>query len=246
MISLKSRREIELMRKASEIIKEAFQEMKSILRPGVTTQYLDLKVEEIIRRAGAKPAFKGYRGFPATICASINDEVVHGIPSERCLQEGDIISIDIGVVRDGYYSDAARTFPVGAISQAAAELITITQDSFYAGIDAIAPGARLGDLSYAIQEHVESRHCSIVKDFVGHGIGSQLHEEPQIPNFGMQGTGPKLENGMTLAIEPMVNAGSWEIEVLENGWTVVTADRSLSAHYENTIVLVDGKVSILT
>jgi methionyl aminopeptidase len=246
MISLKSRREIELIRIASEIIKEAFQTLESMLRPGVTTQYLDMKAEEIIRRAGAKPAFKGYRGFPATICASINDEVVHGIPSERCLKEGDIISIDIGVLREGYYSDAARTFPVGMISQEAAELITITRDSFYAGIEAIVPGARLGDLSYAIQEYVENHGCSIVKDFVGHGIGNQLHEEPQIPNFGTQGTGPKLENGMTLAIEPMVNAGSWEIEILENGWTVVTADQSLSAHYENTIALVDDKVIILT
>lgn len=246
MISLKSKREIDLISKASEIIKEAFQELKSSLRPGVTTAYLDNKAEQIIRKAGAEPAFKGYRGFPATICASINDEVVHGIPSARRVIDGDIISIDIGVLLNGYYSDAARTLPVGAISKEAAELIAITRDSFYAGIAAITPGARLGDLSHAIQAYVESRQCSVVKDFVGHGIGSQLHEEPQIPNFGTSGTGPKLENGMTLAIEPMVNAGSWEIEVLDNGWTVVTADNSLSAHYENTIAIIDDTVRILT
>jgi methionyl aminopeptidase len=177
----------------------------------------------------------------------LNDEVVHGIPSSDIhLDNGDIISIDVGVKLDGYYSDAARTWPVGTVTNEAKRLIEITRDSFYAGIDAITSNARLGDLSYAIQHFVEENKCSVVRDFVGHGIGSQLHEDPQIPNFGTPQTGPLLENGMTLAIEPMVNAGSWQVEILDNGWTVVTADGSLSAHYENTIAIVNNAVEILT
>lgn len=246
MISLKSKREIVLMRESSQILKSALVAIAAYIRPGVTTLELDAVAEEVIRGAGAVPAFKGYRGFPGTICASVNDEVVHGIPSKRTLEEGDIFSVDVGVKCNGYFSDAARTLPVGKIDQKSEKLITVTKDSFFAGVDAIKPGARLGDVSAAIQEHVEKNGFSIVRDFVGHGIGRELHEDPQIPNFGMKGTGPKLENGMALAIEPMVNSGTWRVKILDNEWTVVTADRSLSAHYENTIVIHDDKVEVLT
>ena len=246
MISLKSRREIECMRTAARILGAALDKVGKAVKPGISTKELDQIAEDVILSSGAAAAFKGYRGFPAAICASINDEVVHGIPSKRCLSEGDIFSVDVGVFYNGYYSDAARTFPVGEVKSEARGLIEATQGSFYAGIDAIQPGAHLGDLSAAIQNYAESRGFSIVRDFVGHGIGSELHEDPQIPNFGKPGTGPLLENGMTLAIEPMVNIGTWQVKVQDNQWTVVTADGSLSSHYENTIAIIDEKVEILT
>jgi methionyl aminopeptidase len=246
MISLKSKREIEILRFASKIISHALAELEKAVKPGVTTHELDQIAEDVIKKSHAIPAFKGYRGFPATICASVNSEVVHGIPSGRKLADGDIISVDVGVKYEGYYSDAARTLPVGSISKEAARLISVTRDSFYAGIDVIKPGARLGDVSYAIQTFIEKNGFSVVKDFVGHGIGSSLHEDPQIPNFGVRGTGPLLENGMTLAIEPMVNAGTWRVEILDDDWTVVTADNSLSAHYENTILIENGRAEVLT
>ena len=246
MIIIKSQREIELMRKAGEITALALDEIKKHIKPGVTTIELDKIAEEFILSHNATPTFKGYRGFPASICASINEEVVHGIPGLRSLKNGDIISIDVGVNFQGYNGDAARTFPVGQVSADALKLIEVTRQSFFEGIAYAKQGHRLSDISHAIQTYVERHNFSVVRDYVGHGIGQNMHEAPQIPNFGPPGKGPRLRAGMTLAIEPMVNMGGYEVYTLKNNWTVVTRDGSLSAHYENTVLITEGEPKILT
>ncbi|MCG0276115.1 MAG: type I methionyl aminopeptidase [Thermosediminibacteraceae bacterium] len=246
MVILKSRREIEIMRKAGKVVALVLEELKKHIKPGVTTGELDRIAEEIILKNGALPAFKGYRGYPATICTSVNEEVVHGIPGLRILQDGDIISVDVGAIVEGYFSDAARTYPVGSISEKAKELIEVTEKSFFEGLAFARVGYRLSDISHAIQTYVESRNYSVVRELGGHGIGRQMHEDPHVPNYGPPNKGPRLRPGMTLAIEPMVNAGGFEVYTLEDNWTVVTKDGSLSAHYENTIAITDGDPEILT
>lgn len=246
MIIIKSKREIDLMKKAGKVVAKVLEEIKKAIKPGIATIELDRIAEDIIKKYNAIPAFKGYRGYPATICSSINEEVVHGIPGLRFLKDGDIISIDVGAVVDGYCADAARTYPVGEISETAKKLIMVTENSFFEGIKYATPDYRLSDISHAIQSYVESNNFSVVRDYVGHGIGRKMHEEPQVPNFGPPGKGPRLREGMTLAIEPMVNVGGYEVETLKDGWTVVTKDRSLSAHYENTIAITDKEPEILT
>ena len=246
-VTIKSSREIELMREAGRILAIVHEELEQFIRPGITTLDIDRKGEEIIRSYGCIPSFKGYSGYPASICVSVNDEVVHGIPSKkRIILEGDIVSLDAGVIYEGYHSDAARTWAVGEISNEAKRLIEVTQQSFYEGIKFAKPGYHLNDISGAIQDYVESHGYSIVRDLVGHGIGTNLHEDPQIPNFRQKRRGIKLEPGMTLAIEPMVNVGHWDVCWLDDEWTVVTEDGSLSAHYENTVLITDGEPEILS
>jgi methionyl aminopeptidase len=213
---------------------------------GATTREIEQFADNRIRSLGGKSAFRGYRGYPSCICTSINEEVVHGIPSSRKLKEGDIISIDLGVLFDGFFGDAAYTFPVGRIDEEAALLMKVTEEALYCGIDKAVVGNRVNDISHAIQQHAEQHGFSVVKTFVGHGIGRQLHEEPQVPNFGIPGQGPRLRQGMTLAIEPMINAGTFEVNVLEDGWTAVTADGKRSAHYEHTVVVMPERARILT
>ena len=243
MIVCKSPEEVAKMRAANALVAGVLGELREAVKPGVTAQELDAVAEMRVREAGAIPAFKGYHGYPATLCVSINDAVVHGIPSARKLVEGDIVSLDMGVVLDGYYGDSALTVGVGAISDAAAELLDVTRDALHLAIDCARVGRRVSDLGYAVQTHVESRGFSVVREFVGHGIGTQLHEEPQIPNYGKPGRGPYLKEGMVLAIEPMVNAGRAAVRVLDDGWTAVTVDGSLSAHFEHSVaVSKDGPV----
>src|SRR4030066_2440012 len=247
MIILKAQQEIAKMASAGRIVAEVLEGLKNLVKPGTTTLELDEFTEEFLRKKGAKPAFKGYRDYPATICASINNQVVHGIPSDKVvLKNGDIISIDIGAVIDGFYGDAAITLPVGDISTEASRLLKITEAALYEGIKMAVAGRRLSDISNAVQSCVEGNGYSVVRDFVGHGIGQSLHEEPQIPNFGRAGEGPRLKTGMTLAIEPMVNMGRCEIQILGDNWTAVTKDGSLSAHFEHTIVVTDNAPEILT
>ncbi|MBP7072797.1 MAG: type I methionyl aminopeptidase [Clostridia bacterium] len=246
MISIKSPREIELMRIAGRIVAETHELLRKAIRPGITTLELDEIAEEYIRKRGAIPAFKDYNGFPASICSSINEQVVHGIPGPTVLKDGDIIGIDIGAVYDGYYGDAARTYGIGRIDKETERLLKVTEESFFKGIEYALPGNRLSDISHSIQKHVESNGFSVVRDFVGHGIGRNMHEDPQIPNYGLPHKGPRLAAGMALAIEPMVNQGKYAVKVREDGWTVVTADGKPSAHYENTIVITNGKPEILT
>jgi len=246
MISLKSKREIEIIRSAAEILKKVFLKVAAEIRPGVSTDELDQLAEQIIRKAGGEPAFKGYRGYPATICVSINEVVVHGIPSGRKIQDGDIVSVDMGVVHKGFYSDAARTWPVGKVDEERLELIRVTRESFEAGVKQFKAGNRLGDISAAIQARAESSGFTVVRDFVGHGIGRALHEDPQVPNFGEPGRGVLLQEGLVLAIEPMVNAGTHEVDVQNDRWTVITRDGECSAHYENTIALTKHGAEILT
>ncbi len=246
MIILKSHREIKLMAKAGAIVAKALEEVEKNIRPGITTAELDKIAEDFILSQGAFPTFKGYQGYPAAICTSVNEEVVHGIPGLKTLKDGDIISVDIGAFIDGYNGDAARTFPVGKVSEEALDLIETTRQSFFKGIEFAKPGFRLSDISHAIQTYVEDRNYSVVKDYVGHGIGQKMHEDPQIPNFGPPNKGPRLKVGMTLAIEPMVNMGTDQVYTLGNNWTVVTKDKSLSAHYENTIAITEKGPEILT
>lgn len=246
MIYIKSRKEIELMREAGKIVAEAHELVREAIKPGITTKELDAIAEKHILKKGAIPAFKGYGGFPASICASVNHEVVHGIPGLKTLEDGDIISIDIGALYKGYYGDSAKTHAIGKISQRAQELIEVTRQSFYEGIKFAKLGYRLSDISYAIQTHVEDRGFSVVRNYVGHGIGTSMHEEPQIPNYGPPGKGPRLKEGMVLAIEPMINIGTYEVKVLSDGWTVVTLDGEYSAHYEHTVAITDGEPEILT
>ncbi|WP_294341400.1 type I methionyl aminopeptidase [uncultured Clostridium sp.] len=247
MIIRKNDNEIQLMRRAGKIVGDTLAMLQEEIKPGISTADLDKLAEEFIISQGAKPSFKGYYSFPATLCTSINEEVIHGIPSRnKILQDGDIISIDCGAIFKGYHGDAARTFPVGKVSDAASNLIRITEKSFFKGIEKAIVGNRLSDISHEIQRYVESEGYSVVRDFVGHGIGRKLHEDPNVPNFGKPGRGPKLTHGMTLAIEPMVNIGSFYTKTLRDNWTVVTSDGSLSAHYENTVVILETGVEILT
>ncbi|MFH1825530.1 MAG: type I methionyl aminopeptidase [Candidatus Firestonebacteria bacterium] len=246
MITLKSAQEIELIRKSSRIASEVLEYLKKVIKPDVITNDLDKLSESLIIERGGKSAFKGYRGYPSNICISINEEVVHGIPSDRRLKEKDIVKIDIGVVKDGFYGDIAATFCVGDVHCEAKKLIEVTEKSLYLGISKVNVNNRLGDVSSAIQNFVESFNFSVVRNFTGHGIGRSLHEDPQVPNFGKSGSGIRLKNGMVFCIEPMVNIGSYEVEIKEDKWTVVTKDRSLSAHFEHTIAIVDDKAEILT
>jgi len=246
MIILKSSDEIEKMTTASKIVAEVLLTLKEIVRPGVTTLDLDKVAEEKIKDLGGVPAFKGYRGFPSALCASVNEQVVHGIPSKRPLKEGDIIGLDLGAIWDGYYGDSAMTLPVGGVSPDAQRLMDITRQSLYEGIQHICNEERLSDVSHAIQTCAEKAGFSVVRDFVGHGIGRSLHEEPQVPNYGKPDSGPRLKVGMVLAVEPMVNAGTYHVKMLDDQWTVVTEDGSLSAHFEHTIALTAFGPKILT
>jgi methionyl aminopeptidase len=247
MIIIKSENEIDIMRKAGKIVGDTLRVVGEHIKPGVSTAYLDSIAEKFILKNNAVPGFKGYGGFPATICASINEEVVHGIPNaKKILKSGDIISIDTGAIFQGFYGDATRTFPVGEIDDTAKKLIDVTRQSFFEGIKFAKIGNRLYDISNAIQTYVETNGFSIVRDYVGHGIGRDMHEDPQIPNYGPKGRGPRLTKGMAIAIEPMVNAGDFRVKVLPNKWTVVTADKSLAAHYENTLVITEDEPEILT
>lgn len=246
MIILKSPEEIEKITQSCLVVAKALDSLKDMVTPGVTTMELEHFADGYIRSNNAMPAFKGYRGYPASICTSINNEVIHGIPSDRVLEEGDIISIDLGVYKDGFYGDAARTFAVGKITPDAEKLLRVTEESLYFGIEHAQKNNRVSDISYAIQKHIESHGFSVVRAFVGHGIGRDLHEDPQVPNFGLPGRGPRLKSGITLAIEPMVNAGRHEVLVLDDGWTAVTMDGTLSAHFEHTILVTEDKPRILT
>jgi len=242
----KSRAEIEQMRLAGQLVARVLEELRGLVRPGVTTAELDAVAERRIREAGGVPAFKGYHGFPATICASVNEQVIHGIPSSRALVEGDILSIDLGAIVGGYHGDAAVTLPVGRIADRAMDLLRVTEEALYKGIEQARVGARLLDIGHAVQRHVEAHGFSVVREFVGHGIGVAMHEEPQIPNFGDPGRGPRLTEGMALAIEPMINLGKAAVKVLDDGWTAVTRDGSLSAHFEHTVVVTASGPEILT
>lgn len=247
MIILRSRHEIEKIRKACQIVAEILEELSRKVEPGITTWDLNVLSEQLAAQYRAKPAFKGYHGYPYALCASVNEEVVHGMPSlNRKLKQGDIISLDFGVVVDGYYGDAAITVPVGQISEDARKLCEVTRNALYEGISMARPGNRLSDISHAIQEFVEQRGYSVVREFVGHGIGQKLHESPQIPNYGPAGKGVRLKPGMVFAIEPMINQGAPEVEILADQWTAVTADRKLSAHFEHTIAVTDGEPEVLS
>ena len=246
MISLKSPREIECMRRAGRLTAQARALAGSLVRPGVTTHEIDTAVRKFIESHGAKPSFLGYGGFKGSACISINEEVIHGIPGPRKLKEGDIVSVDVGAYLDGFHGDCAATFPCGEVSQEALELIRVTEQSFWEGIKLARAGNRVFDISHAVQQYVESHGCSVVRDFVGHGVGAKLHEAPEVPNFGPAGHGPRLQPGMTIAVEPMVCAGDWRVKVLKDGWITVSADGSLTAHYENTILITDGEPEVLT
>jgi len=247
VIVCRSAAELERMRDAGRLVGEVLTDLAARVKPGVTTADLDAIAEERITKAGATPAFKGYHGYPATICASINEEVIHGIPSgRRVLNEGDILSIDVGVSLNGYFGDSAITVPVGQVSEPAAALLRATEESLYKAIERVRPGGRISDIGHAVQRHVEANGFSVVREFVGHGIGQRMHEEPQVPNYGEPGRGPRLAEGMVLAIEPMVNAGKPAVKVLEDGWTAVTKDGSLSAHFEHTVAVTADGPWILT
>jgi methionyl aminopeptidase len=251
MVRIKTKDEIERIRASSRIVAEVLALVGAHIQPGVSTMELDRLAEDYIRSCGGVPAFKGFRGakqyrFPASLCISIDHEVVHGIPATRKLREGEIVSVDVGVKKDGYFGDAARSFRVGVVSAEKEKLLRVTEEALKIGIEQAVAGNRVHDISAAIQQYVESHGFSVVRELVGHGIGKELHEEPPVPNFGKRGTGVKLQEGMTLAIEPMVNAGTWHVKVLADGWTVVTADGKPSAHFEHTVAIVNGKAEILT
>jgi methionyl aminopeptidase len=247
VIVCRSAAELERMREAGRLVGEVLTELAAAVAPGVSTADLDALAEKRIAKAGATAAFKGYHGYPATICASINDEVIHGIPSgRRLLQDGDIISIDVGASLDGYFGDSALTLAVGQVSEGAATLLRVTEEALYKAIECARAGNRISDIGHAVQQHVEAYGFSVVREFVGHGIGERMHEEPQVPNYGEPGRGPRLAEGMVLAIEPMVNAGKAAVKVLADGWTAVTRDSSLSAHFEHTVAVTSGEPWILT
>ena len=246
MITIKTGEELANMRKACKITAAARALAGEMVRPGVTTREIDKAVHDFIVSQGAKPSFLGYGGFPASTCISVNSTVIHGIPGSYVLQEGDIVSVDVGAYYKGFHGDCAKTFPCGTISAEAKKLIEVTEQSFFEGIRFATRGHRVSDISHAVQQHVESNGFSVVRTFVGHGVGAQLHEEPEVPNFGNPGRGPRLLPGMTLAIEPMVNAGSHDVRILKDKWTVLTVDGALSAHYENTVLITDGEPEILT
>lgn len=246
MITLKSADEISLMRESGRIVAETLRILTENTQPGVTTVKLDELVESYIRDCGGEPAFLGYRGFPASLCVSLNQEVVHGIPSRRRLKEGDIVSFDVGVRKNGYFGDSAITVPVGRVEQEVLDFVEITRKSLFAAIEQAKPGNRLGDVCHAVEKYAKKNGCQVVKDYVGHGIGREMHEEPQIPNYGRPGMGPALKPGMVLAIEPMLNMGTWEVKTLKDGWTVVTKDGRLSAHFEHVVAITETGNEILT
>lgn len=247
MIVLKSHDEILVMQSANKIVVDVMRKLKEMIRPGMNTLEMDRTAEELIRSSGAEPAFKGYRGYQHTLCTSLNEQVVHGIPGERViLREGDIISVDCGVLYKGFYGDHAWTFGVGEIDKGSKELLSVTEEALKIGINEARAGNRLYDISAAIQDHVEKNSMSVVREYVGHGIGRNLHEDPQVPNFGEKDTGIRLRAGMTIAIEPMVNLGTWKVKVLDDEWTVVTADGERSAHFEHSIAITDGEPIILS
>ena len=247
MIIIKSDSEIELMRESGKVTGYILKELENVIKPGLSTADINHFVEKTIRDAGMIPTFLGYGGFPASACVSVNEEVVHGIPDKkRILREGDIVSVDVGSTHKGYVSDAARTYPVGQVSETAKHLIEATRDSFFAGLEFCKVGCRLSDISHAIQASAEGEGFSVIRDYVGHGVGQQMHEDPQIPNFGKAGRGPRLAKGMVFAIEPMICEGTYNVRTLSNDWTVVTLDGKLSAHYENTVVITDGEPELLT
>jgi methionyl aminopeptidase len=247
VIIIKSDDEINKIDRASKIVAETLIRLGEVIAPGITTKDIELRAEAIIKSNNAIPAFKGYRGYPANLCVSVNNEVIHGIPSrKRVLKEGDIVSIDVGVIYEGFIGDAARTYPVGKVSKETMRLLAVTEESLYKGIEKARLNNRVSDISHSIQTHVEGHGYSVVRAFVGHGVGRSLHEEPQIPNYGLPNKGPRLKKGMVLAIEPMVNAGGYEVAVLKDGWTAVTADGSLSAHFEHTVVITGDEAGILT
>ena len=246
MISMKSPREIEAMRKAGRLTAQARALAGSMVAPGVTTHEIDTAVRRFIESHGGRPSFLGYAGFPGSACISVNEVVIHGIPGPRKLKEGDIVSVDVGAYLDGFHGDCCGTFACGKISPEARRLIDVTRQSFFEGIKMATPGHRVSDISHAVQQYVEKNGYSVVRSFVGHGVGAKLHEAPEVPNFGPAGHGPRLQPGMTIAVEPMVCAGDWRVKVLKDGWTTVTVDGSLAAHYENTVLITDGEVEILT
>ncbi|MFH1074105.1 MAG: type I methionyl aminopeptidase [Candidatus Firestonebacteria bacterium] len=246
MLILKTRAEIEQMKISSKLAAEVLKRLEEEIFPGITTGELDRVAESLIREKGGKPSFKGYRGYPASICASLNEEVVHGIPGPRKVKEGDLLKIDIGVFKEGFHGDVTETYAVGSVSLEAKKLKDITEKALYAGIGKSSSENRVGDISNAVQSVAEEAGYTVVRDFTGHGIGKNLHEEPQVTNFGKAGTGIRLKEGMVFCIEPMINAGAAQVEVLKDGWTVVTKDRKLSAHYEHTVAIVNGKAEILT
>lgn len=246
MIIRKSAREIAIMREAGRIAARVHEALREAIRPGVETRELDALADRLIREAGGVPTFKGYHDFPASICTSINEEVVHGIPSSRRLREGDIIAIDLGVTYRGYVGDCAYTWPVGEVSDEARRLLQVTQEALWLAIEQCRPGRHLGDIGHAVQQYVEAAGFSVVREYVGHGVGASMHEDPQVPNYGQPGTGVVLRPGMVLAVEPMVNAGTWEVRVLPDRWTVVTADGRYSAHFEHTVAITEGDPLILT
>ena len=246
MITLKSEHEIELMRRAGKITAAARALAREMVKPGVTTQQIDKAVYHFIKSQGAVPSFLNYNGYPASVCVSVNDEIIHGIPGKRVLKEGDIVSVDVGATWGGFTGDCAATFACGAISPTAQKLITVTEQSFYEGIKFARQGNRISDIGHAVQTYVESHGFGVVRAFVGHGVGEKMHEEPEVPNFGSPGRGPRMVKGMTLAIEPMVTQGTYDVRVLKDGWTTVTADGKLAAHYENSILITDGEPEILT
>ena len=246
MIAIKNERELVSMRRACRITANARALAGSMVKPGVSTRSIDKAVHDYIVSQGAKPSFLGYRGYPGSACISVNNTVIHGIPGGYVLKEGDIVSVDVGAYYKGFHGDCAATFPCGTVSAEAQRLMDVTKQSFFEGIRFAVRGHRVSDISHAIQTYVESNGFSVVRSFVGHGVGAQLHEEPEVPNFGAPGRGPRLLPGMTLAIEPMVNEGTYEVRVLKDGWTTVTADGKLSAHYENTVLITDGEPEILT
>lgn len=246
MIIIKSHDEIEKIARACKIVAEVLRDLRYLVKPGITTKDIEIFVDKTLAEKNAIAAFRGYRNYPSSVCTSVNDQVVHGIPSNLRLREGDILSIDLGVYLEGFYGDGAITLPVGKISPSAERLLRVTEDALYIGIEKARPGNRVSDISSAIQRYVESHGYSVVRSFVGHGIGRSLHEEPQVPNYGSPGQGPRLREGMTLAIEPMVNEGTYDIKILDDGWTAVTADRKLSAHYEHTVAITENGARILT
>jgi len=247
VIELKSAREIGLMRTAGHVLSDVIEHLRGAVKPGLSTLEIDEDVEAFIAARGAKPAFKGYRGFPATVCISINEEVVHGIPSaHRRIKEGDIVGLDLGCIVDGYYADCAFTLAIGDVPSKVQQLLDVTRESLDLAIQECRPGRRLSDVSHAVQAHVERHGFAVVRAFVGHGIGRALHEDPQVPNFGDPGRGPQLRPGMVLAVEPMVTMGGWEVKVLDDGWTAVTRDGSLAAHFEHTIAVTEAEPEVLT
>jgi methionyl aminopeptidase len=246
MIVFKSENEIDAIRKSSRIVAQVLADLRNMIGPGITTKELDAFAEKKAREMGAVPAFKGYRDYPSSLCTSVNEEIIHGIPSSRKLQDGDILSLDFGVICDGYYGDAAVTYPVGEASPEAKRLIDAAEMAFFKGFEKVREGNRISDISHAIQNSVEEQGFSVIRAFVGHGIGISLHEEPQIPNFGPPGRGPKMKKGLVLAIEPMIAAGDWNVEIKDDNWTAITKDRSLSAHYEHTVALTREGPEILS